>query len=201
MDRFKTYFESHIPLSHALRILGLKSLQGQTAATIKSIYRIKSRRVHPDAGGSDRAFVELRNAYERVQQELVDKPPTLSSHALVEISKSVKVALDQSNNVPLSNRVEVAKCLVAAANRLIDLLNETQKIIHLETTLGNGWYKYWARTNKSTRDAYLMIIDDRAYESAKRSILIALDNARELIRSTDDLVYRVDLNRRQQERD
>jgi hypothetical protein len=136
-----------------------------------------------------------------VQQELVDKPPTLSSHALVEISKSVKVALDQSNNVPLSNRVEVAKCLVAAANRLIDLLNETQKIIHLETTLGNGWYKYWARTNKSTRDAYLMIIDDRAYESAKRSILIALDNARELIRSTDDLVYRVDLNRRQQERD
>jgi tRNA nucleotidyltransferase (CCA-adding enzyme) len=52
--------------SKAVETLGLDSQKEYTGEEIKTAYKNKSKESHPDRGGSNEAFIEVKNAYEKL---------------------------------------------------------------------------------------------------------------------------------------
>lgn len=62
-EGYRRFLASSPRDTSALSSFGLSSTA--TAADVKRAYRARAKTVHPDAGGTDAAFMELRRSYER----------------------------------------------------------------------------------------------------------------------------------------
>src|SRR5262249_33853877 len=64
------WFRRRLPPRGALAVLGLTALA--TPADIRRAFRRRAKRVHPDAGGTDAAFVKLKRAHDEALAALRD---------------------------------------------------------------------------------------------------------------------------------
>ncbi|MEM7017287.1 MAG: J domain-containing protein [Pseudomonadota bacterium] len=59
------YYLRTRPLAELLKFFGLKP--GCSFAELKRAYRVKAQKLHPDKGGSHKAFTELQEIYSRAE--------------------------------------------------------------------------------------------------------------------------------------
>jgi curved DNA-binding protein len=85
-----------ISLKDAREVLGVSS--ASTPAEVRQAFREAAKRAHPDAGGDDRAFHQVVEAYNRLQdplsERLVQPPPRARPTPEPDLEISPQVALD-----------------------------------------------------------------------------------------------------------
>jgi len=85
--------------AQALEVLGLEV--GATEEQVKAAYRMLSKRVHPDAGGTDELFRRVNDAYETLTEAPEFDDETEPSDTTSEAPRgSSRHASDPADNVP-----------------------------------------------------------------------------------------------------
>ena len=95
-SRLMTRAATDLTLKMAREVLGVSS--AATPAEVRRAFREAAKRAHPDAGGDDRAFRQVVEAYERLQdpldERLVQAPARRRPTPEPELEISPRVAME-----------------------------------------------------------------------------------------------------------
>ncbi len=99
-------------LQDALNYFGLSTTTEVTMAELKTIYRRLAKEKHPDQGGSNTEFVNLRKAFVLLKNELEKAVPkndkiTVVNQELAELEKDELIAKYYKDTEKLNNQLEL----------------------------------------------------------------------------------------------
>lgn len=104
----------------ALHILGLKTLKNKSQ--LKKAYRIKSKKYHPDNGGSSQDFIEITKSYKFLEKKLPDryqvnlKVEDIVNKKLFKISDRVKIHATAHNLLKKKIEINIDKPMIINFN-------------------------------------------------------------------------------------
>lgn len=119
-------------LQDALIFFGLKAIEEVSLAELKTIYRKLAKEKHPDQGGSNSEFVNLRKAFILIKNELEKHNPktsktTIITQELVELNKDELIAKYYKDTETLQNQLSVYEKSIADQQIILISLKEKVK--------------------------------------------------------------------------
>ena len=122
-------------LQEALIFFGLKAIEEVSLADLKVIYRKLAKEKHPDQGGSNSEFVNLRKAFVLIKNELEKTGPkatktTIITQELVELNKDELIAKYYKDTEKLQNQLSVYEESIADQQTiLISLKDKVRNLV------------------------------------------------------------------------
>jgi hypothetical protein len=116
-------------LQDALIYFGLSSITEVSIAELKAIYRRLAKQKHPDQGGTNTEFVNLRKAFVLLKNELEKVGPknektTIVTQELAELNKDELIARYYKDTEKLQNQLQVYEKSVADQQIILSNLKE-----------------------------------------------------------------------------
>jgi curved DNA-binding protein CbpA len=140
-------------LEEMLKILGVKKTA--TKEQIKKAYRKKSKKLHPDAGGSPEEFAKLNRAYEILMDDFKRAKYENGFNPIGDIEKEANAFLFET----FQNSI---------GDKLIDIFGTSKVLPHVEKKIENGILQY----QKEIHDAQL---ERKRFEKIKDCVLVKND--------------------------
>jgi DnaJ-class molecular chaperone len=151
-------------LSLALEIFEIQNLDGQSEITLKKIYYQKAGIFHPDKGGNNDLFIELREAYSTLKKALKEPEKTEKNYEI-----DYKIAYENLQKTVIhyenifGNQILTINQVANKINVLITSYNKNQetskKILEeslekLEKLYTQNWFQYALNIKNISEEDY-----------------------------------------------
>jgi curved DNA-binding protein CbpA len=154
-------------LSLALEIFEIQNLDGQSEITLKKIYYQKAGIFHPDKGGNNDLFIELREAYSTLKKALKEPEKTEKNYEI-----DYKIAYENLQKTVIhyenifGNQILTINQVANKINVLITSYNKNQetskkileesleKLEKLEKLYTQNWFQYALNIKNISEEDY-----------------------------------------------